>query len=214
MHNLNRTHISQNQQSRLYSCSVPIIGITGSIATGKSSVTKLLRKQGFKVIDADNLIRNIYKESETLEFLELNFSTKVIQDNKIDFKKLREVFFADNKAKKILEEFLYKRLPEAFIQELHSHNRVDFIFYDVPLLFEKNLETKLDKTAVVFCPRSTQVERLTKRDKITLSLAQTIIDSQIDIDKKKSMANFLIDNSSSMENLEKSVDNFLSQLFL
>lgn len=212
MHNLNRTHITQTQETRLYSCSVPIIGLTGSIATGKSTVTKSLKHKGFIVIDADALIKSIYKQTETLEFLRANFSENIIKGDLIDFKALRSLFFQDTNVKSKLEHFLYTKMPEAFAQELEQIGNQSFIFYDVPLLFEKGIEKKLDASVVVFCPQSLQVERLIKRDDITRDFAYTLIKSQIDIEMKKSMATFVIDNSSSIENLEKSVNSFISQL--
>ena len=110
---LNANWITKNQNNRLYQIPVPIIGLTGGIACGKSTVAGLFRQHNISVIDADLLVKNIYKKSETIEFIKNSFPT-AMDDNLISFVKLRELVFNHPEIKLELEQFIYNRLPIEF----------------------------------------------------------------------------------------------------
>lgn len=214
MFKLNSTHIRLEQSQRLYRCSVPIIAITGSIATGKSSVSKILKKLDHAVIDADKLIKEIYKKSEMIELIATH-CPKAYVNGEIEFKTLRDHFFNDENLKSLLESALYQYLDTQFTKEAklfieeQGHN---FLFYDVPLLFEKNIVDKVDLAVTVYCPKKTQVERLQTRDNIDKLLALKIINSQMDIEEKREKSHLIIDNQSSLKALENEVSHFLDIL--
>ena len=213
MHKLKSLHINKTSNERLYKSITPIIGLTGSIATGKSTVTDILKAKGLQIIDADKLVKSIYSKKETLIFFETNYP-QVIQQNEILFPKLRELFFSDQEVKKNVENFIYTHLPQAFDEAKSKLDLscADFIIYDVPLLFEKSLEGFLDKTITVYCPESIQIERLLSRDKIDKELAQKIIKSQISIEVKAQKSDFIIDNSKDISHLESNVLKLLKLL--
>ena len=110
MKKLKSKWITKNPENRLYHMPVPIIGLTGGIGTGKSTVSDILLKKNIAVIDADKLVKNIYILPETLEFVSKHFPL-AFQNGSIDFTKLREIVFADPSAKKSIEDFIYAYIP-------------------------------------------------------------------------------------------------------
>lgn len=189
--------IRLSKNDRLYHLEIPIIGLTGGVATGKSTVSSLFKKEGFNIINADSLVHTIYKQKPTIEFIAKNFPS-VIKNDAIDFKALRKEFFENKKHQELIEQFIYKNLESAFLEEAKSLNNL--IIYDVPLLFEKGLKEKVDLVICVYCPEKLQLKRLMERDNIDETLANKIIHSQMGIEKKKHLSDFIINNEASLEN--------------
>lgn len=210
---LNPNHIRLTQDQRLYRCPVPIVGLTGSIATGKSSVTKILRQLGHSVIDADKLIKDIYTQPDVIDFIKQNCPEAIVNEV-IDFKVLRIKFFSDKELALKLENKLYSYLPEAFNNSLNAllKNTPSFILYDVPLLFEKGIGDKVDTIVTVYAPKEIQLKRLMARDNIDHDIALKLISNQIDIEQKKQNSHLIIDNSLTIENLPGHVEKFLQIL--
>lgn len=205
---LKEKYIKLSSQNRLHGLNIPVIGLTGGIATGKSTVASFLRNKGLPILDADELVKKIYSNDETKNFIKQNFSGAIQQDN-IHFPTLRQIFFNDPKAKEEIERFIYQRLPQAFLEALIKLGNPEFIIYDVPLLFEKKLNSLVDLSVVVYAPRSVQRARLMKRDGILDEMAQNILNHQIDIEDKKLRADFIIDNSKSESELGEEIEEFL-----
>lgn len=186
-----------SKNDRLYQQKIPIIGLTGGVATGKSTVSSFFKKEGFNIINADALVHAIYKKKPTIDFIQKNFPN-VIKNGAIDFKNLRKIFFEDKNNQELIEKFIYLNLESAFLEEAKDFNNL--IIYDVPLLFEKGLKEKVDLVICVYCPEKLQLKRLIERDHIEENLAQKIIQSQMDIEKKKELSDFVINNGGSLEN--------------
>ncbi|MFG1493694.1 dephospho-CoA kinase [Halobacteriovorax sp. GFR7] len=207
---LKKEFITLKKDKRLYQMPCPVVGLTGGIATGKSTVSKLLREKGFPIIDADALVKEVYKTQESLEHLQNYYPRVVEEDNTINFKLLREYFFQDIQIQNDIESLIYRQLPEAFLKAFKDLGSPKVVIYDVPLLFEKNLDSFIDHKAVVYCPRAKQVERLMARDGIEKDLACKILAKQIDIEEKAKLADTVIDNSGEPEdlNLNMFLDHF------
>ena len=201
MKKLKSNLIKHTPETRLYQIPVPIIGLTGGIASGKSTIADFFKKENIPVIDADRLVKNIYQTIETKNFIRTNFP-QAIEGNEINFKKLRELVFQDPLSKTSLENQIYQYLPSEFKKAFTSLNNPLFIVYDVPLLFEKKLDPFIDLSICVYAPRKMQIERLIIRDHSTQEMAEKIIDQQIDIEEKKKHANFVIENTSNLNELE------------
>lgn len=188
--------IRLTKKERLYQLEIPIVGLTGGIATGKSTVSSFFKKEGFNIINADTLVHNIYKKKESIEFIQKGFPN-AIKNGAIDFKFLRKIFFEDKKNQELIENFIYKNLENAFLEEAKKINNL--IIYDVPLLFEKGLKDKVDLVICVYCPEEIQIRRLMTRDQIDENLAKKIIQSQLNIEKKKELSDFVINNENTQE---------------
>jgi dephospho-CoA kinase len=198
---LNPKWISKDPTTRLYHLDVPIIGLTGGIATGKSTVANLFRKAGIAVIDADQLVKSIYQRPEAHEFVQSHFPNTYV-DGKIDFKKLREMVFSFPTVKQQVETFIYSLLPEEFLKTYNALGKQDYIVYDVPLLFEKGLDQLVDLSVCIYLPEDVQIDRLMERDQIEKGLAIKILRNQMSISEKRDRANISIDNSGSLNDLE------------
>ena len=205
--------ITQNKTTRLYNIEVPIIGLTGGIATGKSTVSKILSEQGYAVICADQLVKSIYADQDTIDYISNNYPS-TIHNNQVDFKKLREHFFSDEDVQADIEAHIYAKLPSKFLQAAHSYKENSFIIYDVPLLFEKGLDKKVDCSIVVYANRDNQIKRLMSRDNSSQELAENILEKQISIEEKKLKSDFIIDNSGNIEDLKKEVENVIKKALL
>jgi dephospho-CoA kinase len=199
-------------EQRLYHSAVPIIGLTGGIASGKTTVSRLLEAKGFTVVSADQLVKNIYKWPESIHFIKTNFP-ECMMNEEIDFKRLREKVFQDENTKKLIEIFIYQRLPQAFHDELQLKSNPEVIIYDVPLLFERGMEKVFDLVLLVYTPRSIQLERLKARDHISTELAEKMLSQQMDIEAKKSKSDLVINNMKTEKELVQETEMFLNQFF-
>lgn len=204
--------IKLTKDKRLHKLDVPVIGLTGGIATGKSTVAQLLIDAGLPVINADHLVKAVYAQPDTIHFVRTNYPD-VMKGQEIDFRKLREKVFTAPVVKEEIEAFIYARLPEAFANAYEALGRPSQIVYDVPLLFEKKLDVMVDVKVLVYAPAKIQKARLMGRDGHEETMASTIMASQIDIEEKKSRSDFVIDNSGTMVELAEEVSQFLRQAF-
>ncbi len=211
MKNLKPQYIKLEPGFRLYNYDKPVVALTGGIATGKSTVTKLLEARGLKIIDADALVKSIYQKEETKEFIRTVFSVAWVNEE-ISFPKLRELVFQNPKVKEAVETFIYARLPQAFREAAERITDQNFYFYDVPLLFERHMENKVDLKIVVYAPRSVQLARLIDRDGSKEEIGNKILQAQMDIEEKKEKADFVINNSGTLTELAAEVDQLLLQI--
>ena len=200
-----------SKDQRLYQLDVPVIGLTGGIATGKTTVSQKLQEKGFAVINADHLVKDIYALPETFEFIRNEFPD-VIKNEQIQFPLLRQFVFANTENKVKIENFIYARLAQAFNAAFNKFDHPQMIIYDVPLLFEKNLQPLFDMTVLVYAPREIQQTRLMKRDNVLEEMAETMLNSQMDIEEKKAKADFIIDNSKSESELAEEINRLLHKL--
>jgi dephospho-CoA kinase len=202
-----------NPASRLYALKVPIIGLTGGIASGKSAVASLMKKRDIPLIDADQLVKQIYELAETKDFI-AGLVPEAVIDQKIAFPKLREAFFKRQEIKLQVENWVYALLPARFQLAYQALGNPAYVVYDVPLLFEKNLQHMVDLTVLVYASRQTQKERLMRRDSITAELSESILDQQMDIERKRELAELVIENEGPQERLDALIESLLRQLLV
>ena len=188
-----------------------IVGITGGIATGKSLVTDYIKNKGYFVIDSDSLAHEaLTKGKDTYKQIVSIFDC--LDENKeIDRKKLGKIVFNDHKAKKILEDIIH---PYVFsrIEEEKKKNSSNLTFIDMPLLFEVGYENRVDLVISVVTNEVTQALRLSKRDNISLEYAKVKISNQMSLKEKIEKSDYVIDNSNSINETYKTVDNVLENI--
>lgn len=211
MMKLNEKYIKLSPDNRLYNFNLPVIALTGGIATGKSTVTKLLEGRGLKLIDADQLVKSIYNTEEARAFIRTHYP-EAFSHSEILFPKLRELVFSNPEIKKNIESFIYTRLPDAFRKRSSEITGQNFYLYDVPLLFERGLDKLVDLKIVVYAPAGIQLARIMDRDGSKEEIAKKIIDQQMDIEEKKEKADFIINNSGTLTELAAEVDQLLLQI--
>jgi len=207
---LKQEYISKDSSSRLHNLDAPIIGLTGGIATGKSTAASKLENQGILVINADHLVKSIYATEEMVHFVKQKYPD-VICEESIDFKKLRQLAFSDLEVRTALETEIYAKLPAAFLEEYTKAGKPDLVVYDVPLLFEKGLDSKVDLKVCVYADQETQLERLTKRDNVSKEQAQLALANQMNIEEKKNNSDAVIENIGTLEQLNSNVADFINQ---
>lgn len=179
-----------------------IIGLTGSIATGKSQVSNYLKDKGIKVIDADLIARDVANYKSVKNKIKKEFGDDLYKDDKLDRKKLAEIIFARKihrqKLNSIMHPEIYKKIKK------ESDSADGLVFIDIPLLFEnEDLNKKyglvFDEIWLVYVDRERQIERLMKRDDISRDYAEEKINSQIPVEEKRKKSDVIIDNSGTLE---------------
>ena len=187
--------------------------ITGSIASGKSTVVNLLKEQGFSVIDAD-LIAHEQLEICKREIVEV-FGEQILDETgRIDRKKLGAIVFNEPKKLKNLEQILHPKIKaEIFFKASQFERLGEIYFVDIPLFFEKKQRyAEFKNVAVIYAPKELLLSRLMSRNGLSLNEAKARVGLQMDIEQKKKMAKFVIDNSSDMEHLKLELEKFLKQI--
>ena len=184
-----------------------ILGLTGGIASGKSTVSNIFKKYGIYIVDADKIAKELGNRKDVIDEIGKKISKTVIDENGIvDRAKLKEIVFSDKSKLEILNKIYHPKIREEFKKIKLNSSKNDIIIFDVPLLFETGMYTLCDKNILVYVNEDIQIERLIARDGITKELAKKIIDSQMSLDEKKSKSNILIENNDSLEELEKKVE--------
>ncbi len=192
------------------------IGLTGSIATGKSTVSKMLQEAGVPVVDADISAREVVMPGTAgLKKITATFGEEILQaDGSLNRNKLGEVIFNDAKKRELLNQIVHPLVRA----DMLAKRRVLFskgekwVVFDIPLLFESQLTDIVDITLVVATSEETQLTRLMERNHLTEAEAKVRIESQIPIDEKKRYADFVIDNNDSLMATKKQVNEFLQWL--
>lgn len=193
-----------------------LIGLTGGIASGKSTVAAILTRLGATVINADELSREVVQPGKDAwkEIIDA-FGTDILQeDNTLDRGNLRKIVFDSAAARRKLEAIIHPRvraLAEAKIQELAAAGH-SVIVYEVPLLFEVQLHQWLRPVILVACDTATQKKRLRQRDRLTEPEAERHINAQMSLDEKRKLADYIIENNGSLEELEEQVRSVLNKI--
>lgn len=191
-----------------------ILGVTGGIATGKSTVVDIFKKYGFPVVDADLIARQVVEPNTPgLEKIVITFGKEILQSNgTLNRKKLGELVFSDVKKKQMLDQLLAPFLQEAIINQIEKKAKESsLVIADIPLLYEANYEKNVDQVAVVYIPENLQVQRLMKRDQISKKEAQQKITSQLPIEEKKQRADVIFDNQEEVVSIFQQVTSWLKE---
>jgi dephospho-CoA kinase len=192
------------------------MGLTGGIASGKSTVSRLLQSRGLPVVDADDLARNVVAlGSEGLAKVVERFGAQVLApDQSLDRKKLGQIVFADRSLLVELENILHPLVRQQTLDQKARLQRQKhpLAFYDVPLLYEKAMQKDFDGVVVVSCPPEQQLRRLMARDNLSEVEARLRISHQLPLAEKVRSADFVIDNGGGLEELAKRVDEILREL--
>lgn len=188
-----------------------ILGLTGGIATGKSTVVSVFRAYGFPIVDGDVIAREIVEPNQAgLQAIVAHFGEGILLPNgHLDRKQLGSIIFADEQKRQQLDALLDPILRQSITAQIHQYHDAPLVIADIPLLFEANYEQFMDKIAVVYVPETVQLERLMNRDTLTKEQAQQRIASQLPIEEKKQRADIVFDNQGSIAQTKENVKSWL-----
>ena len=194
-----------------------LIGVTGSIATGKSTVAAMLEELGARTIDFDVLSRVVVEPGKPAwKDIVAFFGEQVLrEDQTLDRQKLREIVFKDLQKKKKLESFQHPRISEEFIELVKQYAGEDpnaIIQVVVPLLIEVNMHHLFHNILMVYASEDEQKKRLMNRDGTSEEMAMNMIRSQLSVEEKKGFCDLIIDNSGSLEETRKQVEKLWQKL--
>ena len=180
-----------------------VIGFTGGIASGKTTITNFLKKKKFAVHDSDSVVKKIYSEPgpKFLSYLKKTNLKNSIKDNKIDKKIIREEIFTNTEKRKLLEKYLHakvKKSRDIFLKK-NRQKKTQIVFLDIPLLFENKLEKICNYTILFYAPLKIRKQRAARRKGMQKRILVKIIKSQLSDKIKKKKADFIINTSASKD---------------
>ncbi|GAA8841919.1 dephospho-CoA kinase [Helicobacter pylori] len=189
------------------------IALTGGIGTGKSTTIKILESQGYQILDADKIAHQLLQEHRFK--IARHFGSEIIEKDILNRKKLGAIVFQNANELKWLEDFLHPLIRECMLQkacELEKNHQAYFL--DIPLFFEVGGKKcyPVSKVVLIYAPRVLQIERLLERDKLKEAEILQRLACQMDIEQKRALSDYIIDNSSSLKDLNKQVERFLKTL--
>ncbi|EAF2520007.1 dephospho-CoA kinase [Listeria monocytogenes] len=191
------------------------IGLTGSVATGKSTVSNMIQQAGIPLVDADIAARKVVEPgTEGLKEIVAYFGEEILlADGTLDRAKLGEIIFKDKEKREKLNEITHPRVKDYMLEarERFFRSGEELVFFDIPLLFESHLESLVDQIVVVWTAPETELKRLMERNNLTKEDALRRIESQMGIDEKARKADFVIDNNESLEKTQKQVYTFIER---
>ena len=191
-----------------------IIGITGGISSGKSTVTNFLRQRDFQVVDADALVHQLQAPGGRLyNILVEHFGNQVVLKNgELNRPLLASLIFSNPEEQEWSKETQGQVILEELAALKNQLAQTEALFFmDIPLLFEQGYESWFDEVWLIYLDRETQIERLMNRDKLSLEAAESRLASQWPLDKKKKLATHIIDNSGSLDQLLSQIISLLER---
>ena len=197
-----------------------IVGLTGGIGTGKSTVSRKLREIGYPVIDLDVISREVIEYPEVIDELVRNFGNEILENQNntsgkksISRNKLRQTVFKEEKKVSVLNSIIHPPIVKEMrrqIEELRKSYKT--VFVEVQLLFEAKLEKEFDIIVLVYADKKTQLERVLKRDGRSEGEVQQIINAQMDMTEKRRLSNYIIENNGDSEMLDLEIEKFIKKL--
>ena len=184
-----------------------LVGLTGGIGSGKSTVAEIFAGKGVPIVDADEMARKaVMPGSKALEKIKLLFGENIISGNgELRRDKLREIVFNDDNKRKQLEDIIHPLVNEMMEEEIR-HINYPYCILSIPLLFETETEFKLDEVIVVDAPEELQIRRASQRDNVSRESVEKIIRAQIDKINRNEFADEIIKNDLDLDNLERQVE--------
>ena len=185
-----------------------VIGLTGGIATGKSTVCAILENAGAVIIDADRIARNLVKKNLPAyrQIVDTFGKSILLPGGEINRTALGDLIFNDPRKKQLLNKILHPQVgkeTDRQLKRIEKNNPHALVILDIPLLLESGLHKNLSEVIVVYTPEHIQINRLMQRDHISQENALARIRSQMPIEEKKKLATIVIDNSGMLEDTRK-----------
>ena len=200
-----------------------VIGLTGGIGTGKSTVSQILQEKKFPVIDLDTISHEVIKIPKVIEKIVENFGKEVLENSgnfenennaiRISREKLGKIIFENKEKRLLLNSIMHPEILRVMREQISKYKKNNkIIFVEIQLLFEVQWEKEFDYILLISAKKSTQIRRILKRDNRSENDALNIINSQMPLDEKKKKSDFVIENNGNIEELKEKIDEFLEYL--
>ncbi len=193
-----------------------IIGLTGGIATGKSTVSTMIKKHGIPVIDADIVAREVVEPGKkSYHQIVDHFGLSILKsDGSINREKLGEIVFETKEERNVLNDIVHPAVREEMKIQADTFKQAGhkIIVMDIPLLVESNLFHMVNHVVLVYVPESVQLKRLRDRNNYSEKEAKQRMNAQLSIEKKREHAEYIIDNSGTLEETAEQVDKLIDNL--
>lgn len=191
-----------------------IIGLTGGIASGKSTVSKYFKELGLEIVDADLVAKEISNRKETIDKMVEVFGEDILDENgNLIREKIRELVFNNKEFLEKLNSIIHPKVMEYFKMKREENRGKKILIFDIPLLYETKMEKFCDKVIVVGLSKDKQIERVMERDKNSRELAEKIIKTQMSLEEKLKRADIVILNDGSLDDLKKRVEDVYKNFF-
>lgn len=192
------------------------LGLTGGIATGKSTADAILKKLGFPIIDADEIAHQLMLPNEkNYNEIVKEFGTEILaSDQTISRKKLGEIVFSDKIKLTLLNKITHPNIVAEIQRQMkvYEHNGSSIVILDIPLLFEGKLEYLCDGILLISAAKPVQLQRLMARNNLSKQQAISRINSQMPLSEKKQLANYVIENDKGIDELKDKITTVLTHL--
>ena len=192
-----------------------IIGLTGGIATGKSTVSKMFQEKGIPVLDADIIAHEVMGKGTPVfkQIVETFGESVVLPNGELDRRKLGEIVFNDSYLREQLNRIVHPAVKDVMLERIRRIDpQVPLVILDVPLLFESGFDSICEQTIVVYTDEKTQLERLKHRNRLSTEDALKRIHAQMPLAEKIKRADVIIDNSRTIDETQKQVSEFIHRI--
>lgn len=187
------------------------VGLTGSIATGKSTVSNYLKQKGIAVIDADLIAREVVEPGgRAYEAVKTAFP-EAFEEGRLIRPKLGQIIFQDSEKRRQLNQLMHPSIRQQMLDEADVYERSGhaLVVFDIPLLLEGDWRSLFDRVVVVYCPENMQLRRLMQRNDLSEAEAYARIHAQLGIEQKKELADDVFFNDGSLDSLYQQIDKWL-----
>lgn len=189
-----------------------IVGITGGIGSGKSTVSRILRDKGFYFVDLDMISHEVIQDPGIKTEIFKNFGSEIFDKEEISRKKLGKIVFENKKKLKKLNSIMHPEILKRMRKKINESKK-NLVFVEIQLLFEVGWENEFDLILLVWADKNTQIKRVLARDKRSENETENIINSQISLDEKIKKSDYVIENNNdNLEDLKNKMDDFINFL--
>lgn len=190
-----------------------VLGLTGNIGCGKSSLSNIFKDNNIDVIDADIISRHIFEDESLLQVVFNTFGENIKNDDgTLNRKALGRIVFSDEKQLKKLNSLTHPKIKEKIKEDINKLSNKEIVVIDGALLIEGKFLDLVDKLIVITCEKSQQIARIINRDRCSIDEAMSKINSQMQQEDKIKYANYIIDNSSSITKLQNEADKLINYI--
>lgn len=193
-----------------------VLALTGGIATGKSTADQFFEKKNIPIVDCDKIAHDLMEpKNASWQAIKDNFGGEYLNDDQtINRKKLGQLVFSDKSALNKLNQLTHPLIFDKTIQKIESYQNEDMVILDAPVYFESGWDKKniADGILVITLPETVQIDRLKQRNNLTDEEARMRIKSQIPLDKKTQLADFVIENTGTIKELESKLEQLLNKI--